>query len=181
MAMDVSDGELVTRIGTANNSAAEAEFVRRMGPRVRLYGLRHLRCPDDADELTQYVLLTSLQALRGNRLRDPAKLASFVLGMCRMAALDFRRNAQRKERLNEQFASTLRLPEEPKGPILDREQLARCVQGLKERERTVIVMTFYDDETAADVAGFLGVSDANVRVIRHRAIRQLRQCMGADL
>jgi len=42
-------------------------------------------------------------------------------------------------------------------------------------------MTFYDDQTAADVSNFLGVSDANVRVIRHRAIQQLRQCMGADL
>jgi len=45
----------------------------------------------------------------------------------------------------------------------------------------VIVMTFYDEQTANDVAGFLGVSDANVRVIRHRAIQQLRQCMGAGL
>lgn len=181
MAMDLSDGELVIRIGTANNAAAEAEFVRRMGPRVRLYGLRHLRAPDAADDLTQHVLFTALQALRENRLREPGKLASFVLGMCRMTAMDFRRNAQRKDRLNVQFASTLRLPEEPKGPVLDREQLTRCVQGLKERERTVIVMTFYDEQTANDVAGFLGVSDANVRVIRHRAIQQLRQCMGADL
>jgi RNA polymerase sigma-70 factor (ECF subfamily) len=52
------------------------------------------------------------------------------------------------------------------------------VQNLKERERTVVVMTFYDEQTGADVAGFLGVSEANVRVIRHRAIHQLRECMG---
>jgi DNA-directed RNA polymerase specialized sigma24 family protein len=39
-------------------------------------------------------------------------------------------------------------------------------------------MTFYDERTGADVASFLGVSEANVRVIRHRAIRQLRECMG---
>ena len=39
-------------------------------------------------------------------------------------------------------------------------------------------MSFYDEETGADVAGFLGISEANVRVIRHRAIRQLRECMG---
>ena len=181
MAIDLTDGDLVTQIGTANSPTAEAEFVRRMAPRVRLYGLRHLRAPDAADDLTQHVLLTTLQALRENRLRDPAKLASFVLGMCRMATLDFRRNALRKDRLNEQFASTLRLPEQPESPHLDRDQLARCVQSLKERERTVIVMTFYDDQTAADVSNFLGVSDANVRVIRHRAIQQLRQCMGADL
>ena len=55
----------------------------------------------------------------------------------------------------------------------------RCVQMLKERERSVVVMTFYDEQTAAEVAGFLGLSQANVRVIRHRAIQQLRACMGA--
>ena len=31
--------------------------------------------------------------------------------------------------------------------------------------------------SAAESAGFLGISEANVRVIRHRAIRQLRACM----
>jgi DNA-directed RNA polymerase specialized sigma24 family protein len=40
-------------------------------------------------------------------------------------------------------------------------------------------MTFYDDQTAMEAARFLGISEANVRVIRHRAIKQLRVCMGA--
>jgi DNA-directed RNA polymerase specialized sigma24 family protein len=40
-------------------------------------------------------------------------------------------------------------------------------------------MTFYDEQTAAETARFLGISEANVRVIRHRAIQQLRTCMGA--
>ena len=38
-------------------------------------------------------------------------------------------------------------------------------------------MTFYDEQTAAESARCLGISEANVRVIRHRAIRQLRICM----
>jgi RNA polymerase sigma-70 factor, ECF subfamily len=42
----------------------------------------------------------------------------------------------------------------------------------------VIVMTFYDEQTSVDLARFLGASEANVRVIRHRAIHQLRDCMG---
>ena len=38
-----------------------------------------------------------------------------------------------------------------------------------------------DERTGADVARFLGVSEANVRVIRHRAMHQLRDCMGVTL
>jgi DNA-directed RNA polymerase specialized sigma subunit len=52
------------------------------------------------------------------------------------------------------------------------------VQNLKERERAVVVITFFHEQSGAGVAAFLGVSEANVRVIRHRAIHQLRQCMG---
>ena len=42
-------------------------------------------------------------------------------------------------------------------------------------------MTFYDEHTAAETARSLGLSEANVRVIRHRALQHLRECMGAVL
>ncbi len=48
-----SDIELVRRIGTGNDRDAETELFRRMAPRVRLYGLRHLRDEHAADDLTQ--------------------------------------------------------------------------------------------------------------------------------
>jgi RNA polymerase sigma-70 factor (ECF subfamily) len=150
-----------------------------MAPRVRLSGLRHLRDGHAADDLTQQVLITTLEALRARRLREPERLASFVLGTCRMTVLDLRRGAQRRERLLEQFGADLLVPAQSSGTHLDHEQLARCMEALKERDRAVVVMTFYDERTGADVAGFLGLSEANVRVIRHRAIHQLRQCMGS--
>jgi RNA polymerase sigma-70 factor (ECF subfamily) len=179
MDIELDDAELVRQIALGNSLEAEAELFRRMAPRIRLYGLRHLRDEHASDDLTQQVLITTLEALRAGRLREAGKLPSFVLGTCRMTVLDQRRNAQRKERLLEQFGADLLAPVEPAMPFLDHEQLTRCVQNLKERERTVVVMTFYDEQTGADVANFLGVSEANVRVIRHRAIHQLRDCMGA--
>src|SRR5437867_12437496 len=98
-----SDIELVRRIGTGNDREAEAELFRRMAPRVRLYGLRHLRDEHASDDLTQQVLITTLETLRARRLREPEKLASFVLGTCRITVLDLRRGAQRKECLPERF------------------------------------------------------------------------------
>jgi RNA polymerase sigma-70 factor (ECF subfamily) len=177
MDIELTDADLVRQIGSGNDREAEAELFRRMAPRIRLYGLRHLRDEHASQDLTQQVLVTTLEALRAGRLREPEKLASFVLGTCRMTVLDLRRGAQRKERLLEQFGADL-LAAQPFMPHLDHEQLTRCVQNLKERERTVVVMTFYDERTGSDVASFLGVSEANVRVIRHRAVHQLRKCMG---
>jgi len=172
------DADLVRQIGSGRDREAEAELFRRMAPRIRLYGLRHLRDEHASEDLTQQVLITTLEALRAGRLREPEKLVSFVLGTCRMTVLDLRRNSQRREGLLERFGADLLAPVAPSMPRLDHEELTRCLQNLKERERTVVVLTFYDEQTGADVAGFLGVSEANVRVIRHRAIHQLRDCMG---
>jgi len=177
MDIELNDAELVRQIG-AGDRQAEAELYRRMAPRIRLYGLRHLRDTHASEDLTQQVLITTLEALRAGRLREPEKLASFVLGTCRMTVLDLRRGAQRKQRLLEQFGADLLGPIQSLMPRLDHDRLTLCVQSLKERERAVVVMTFYDEQTGADVAGFLGVSEANVRVIRHRAIHQLRDCLG---
>lgn len=178
VATALSDADLARQIGAGTDPAAEAELFRRMAQRIRLYGLRHMRDVHAADELTQQVMIVTIEALRAGRLREPEKLASFVLGTCRMMVLDLRRKAQRKERLLSQFGADLAAPVESSGPDVDHDRLARCVQGLKERERAVIVMSFYDEHTGADVAGFLGVSEGNVRVIRHRAIQRLRDCMG---
>jgi len=180
MDIELDDAELVRQIGSGIDHEAEAEFFRRMAPRIRLYGLRHLRDAHAADDLTQQVLITTLEALRAGRLREPEKLTSFVLGTCRMTVLDLRRNAQRKQRLLEQFGADLMPPVQPSLPGLDHEKLRHCVQSLKERERAVVVMTFYHEQTGADLASFLSVSEANVRVLRHRAIHQLRRCMGVD-
>jgi RNA polymerase sigma-70 factor (ECF subfamily) len=178
MEFELNDSDLARQIGLGNDRAAEAELFHRMAPRIRLYGLRHLRDQHAADDLVQQVLITVLEALRAGRLRESDKLASFVLGTCRMTVLDLRRNAQRKERLIEEFRADVLAPTRSPMPQLDQELLALCVQKLTERDRAVIVMSFYDEQTGADVAQFLGVSEANVRVIRYRAIRQLRGCMG---
>jgi RNA polymerase sigma-70 factor (ECF subfamily) len=178
MPLELSDAGLAQRIADGHREA-ETELCARMAPRIRLYGLRHLRSAAAADDLVQQVLLKTIEALRAGRLRDHDKLAHFVLGTCRMTVVDLRRTARRQEALLNTYASSL-VPEHATAPQLDEGRLARCVQALKERERSVIVMTFYDEASAARTGGLLGVSEANVRVIRHRAIRQLRACMEAS-
>jgi RNA polymerase sigma-70 factor (ECF subfamily) len=179
MEMQLSDADLVHRIGSEGDAQAEGELCRRMGPRIRLYGLKHLRNTHAADDLMQHVLLTVIEALRAGKLRDAEKLASFVLGACRMTVLDTRRNTQRREKLMGEFGPESLRPVPLKMPDPDEQRLAGCVQGLKERERTVVILTFYDEQSGADVGRFLGVTESNVRVIRHRALQQLRGCMGA--
>src|SRR5262249_15329042 len=128
MYVGLHDADLALRI-TERDRDAEAELCRRMGPRIRLYGLRHLRSPSAADDLVQQELLKVLEALRAGRLREQEKLAHFVLGTCRMTVMDLRRTAGRQEELLAVFGREL-VPESPPLPRLDDRQLAGCVQAL---------------------------------------------------
>src|SRR5438445_7105113 len=106
MPVEMTDADLVQRIA-AGQREAEAEMCRRMAPRIRLYGLRHLRSAAAADDLVQQVLLKMIEALRAGRLRESNKLAPFVLGTCRVTVLDLRRSARRQEHLLQEFGGIL--------------------------------------------------------------------------
>jgi RNA polymerase sigma-70 factor, ECF subfamily len=176
----LEDAALARRIaaaGAALDSAAETELYRRLAPRVRLYGLRHLRDRHAAHDLMQQVLLMTLERLRAGKLREPERIASFVLGMCRMVVLEIRRGTWRRERLLETYGNTAEAAEVPEPPALDADKLARCLQALAERERTVVVQTFFADRSGDELAKELGLSAGNVRVVRHRALARLRECM----
>ena len=177
----IDDGDLALRIGTPPGDAdAEAELCRRFAPRIRLYGLRHLRSAAGAADLVQDVLLMTLTKLRAGALRDSGKLASFILGTCRQVVIDGRRGGQRRERILETFSASLPdLAEDPAEP-LDLQRLESCLARLAERERSVLIMTFYDERPADEVATALGLSAGNVRVIRHRGIEKLRECVTAE-
>ena len=67
---NLPDSDLVRQIGTGDREA-EAELYRRMAPRIRLYGLRHLRNEHGADDLVQQVLLTTLEPCERNACVSP--------------------------------------------------------------------------------------------------------------
>ena len=163
--------------GTATDPHAEAELCRRFAPRVRLYGLRHLRDRHAAEDLVQQVLMTTLERLRAGSLRDPERLVSFIFGMCRMTVLELRRGAARRERLLETWGDMEEAVEATEPRALDERKLAGCLEGLAERERSVLLASFFAEQSADTAANDLRLTAGNVRVIRHRALAKLRECM----
>ena len=159
---------------------AEEALYRLLAPRARLYGLKHLRDAHAAADLAQDVMLLTLDRLRRGEVRDPVHIASFVLGTCRQLVIDRKRGVQRRERIVETYTQDLNVAECAEPLALDTRQLRLCLGLLPERERAVIVMTFFDDSDANEVAQALAISAANARVIRHRAIDRLRTCMDRE-
>jgi RNA polymerase sigma-70 factor (ECF subfamily) len=180
---EVEDAELARRVAAARarpDGTAEGELCRRLAPRIRLYGLRHLRDPHAAQDLVQQVLLATLERLRAGKVREPERIVSFVLGMCRMTVLEIRRGARRRETLLATYGDAPEAVDAPEPLALDAGRLAGCLEALAERERSVVTLTFLAEKPAEEVARALGLTAGNVRVIRHRALGRLRACMGED-
>ena len=167
------------RPGTATDE--EARLYRALAPRVRLYGLKHLRDGARADDLAQQVLLTTLERLRSGEIREPERIVSFVLGTSRAMVIDLLRGERRRRDLTERFIPKNVVTAAPAEP-LELDRLEACLDRLTERARAVVTMTFYAERDAAEIATELTLSPANVRVMRHRALAQLRLCIeGAHL
>ena len=178
--MQAPDGELVRAIAARSGDArkAEAELCRRFAPRIRLYGLRHLRDEDRARDLVQAVLLGVLVAAREGRIDDPERVARFMLGTCRNVALRMKQGDARNAGPEALDELTDELDRGQRDRV-DMAALLRCLDGLDARSRRVVTLSFNEERPAEDVAGALGTSAGNVRVIRHRAVAALRRCLDA--
>lgn len=175
--MEAGYGELVRDVALGGPPArvAEAALCREFAPRIRLYGLRHLRDEDRAADLVQIVLMATIEALRAGRVEEPEHLDRFVLGTCRNTV----------HRLRDGDARTVtRPPEEidlgsvtPDVDRVDTTAVFRCIAALEARPRAVLHLTFSEERTAGEIASALGTTTANVRVLRHRAVAQVRACL----
>jgi len=162
---------------TAERLAAERELCLMLAPRIRLYGLRHLRNETAAADLLQEALLVLLEAVRAGRIEEPEHVERFVFGTCRHLVSRSRRD----ERRAQSFAgAVLPLSEATLPPAfssVDSARLALCLARVGAREQRVVLLTFQEERGAEEIASELGTSVGNVRVLRHRAMLALQRCV----
>jgi RNA polymerase sigma-70 factor (ECF subfamily) len=178
-----TDAQLVRRVAVDDEAssarAAESELCRRFAPRIRLYGLRHLRDHARAMDLVQAVLMVLLEAVRAQRIKETEHVDRFVLGTCRYVAARMRAGDSRAVPLD---PAGLNVADPASMPSLDRldvDALFRCLARLDERARAVVRLCFQEDRSALEIASTIGTTAGNVRVLRHRAVAQLRSCLDA--
>ena len=156
---------------------AEAELYRRFAPRVRLFGLKHLRDETAARDLAQEALLVTIERLRAGEVREPDQIASFVLGTSRLLVQAQQRTERRRAELRAEYAHLMPSSVDPPAVASGRVPIEDCLRALGERERTVLVLTFYIEHPADTIAKTLGMSAGAVRVARHRALARMRECL----
>jgi RNA polymerase sigma-70 factor, ECF subfamily len=176
---DPADGDIARRIAGrgADGEAAEGVLCRRFAVRIRLYGKRHLRDDQAAEDLVQLVLVRVLEALRSGRVENPESIGSFVLGTCRNVTFDLRRGERRQRAIESAALAVHAVAAPPAMSEHDVQRLFLCLRQLPERDHQVIRMTFMEDRDTHEVATRMGLTEGNVRVVRHRALAKLHDCM----
>ncbi len=120
-----------------------------------------------------------LVRLRAGELRNPEKVGSFILGTARNTARESRRRSGRHRALasavERERCGYTEAPE-----ARETERLAAALAQLRERERSVVLLTFADGLNAKEIGASFALKAGHVRVIRHRALARLGELLGVD-
>lgn len=170
--------DLVGR-ATDGDRVAESAVCARFVAAVRLFARRRLRAHDAVEEFAQDVMLTLVEALRAGKVDDPRALPGYVLGICRNLASDRVRQRERREALWEQHGVTAEsLAVEPPEPTsYEFIHLEDCLSQLPKRGRELLRLAYVEAHDAEAIAEQLETTAGNVRVLRHRTLHTLRDCM----
>ena len=101
-----------------------------------------------------------------------------MLSTCRYLVWDANRGEARRRRLQADLVPVEL--DDPLLPLGDRVRLEHCVDQLAARGRSVVLLTYCEEWPAERIAGALGTTAGNVRVIRHRSLSLLAVCMEAS-
>ena len=173
-----SDADLVAQC-LAGNHAAFASIVERY--RGLVTGVTYDGCRGDigrSEDLAQEAFLVAWQKL--SALENRASLASWLCGIARNVARVARRKSRREENwISLEIADTVAAPPPvPSDAALTREQqtlLWRTLETIPARYRQVMILYYRQQQTAADVAIALDLTEATVRKRLERGRKLLRQ------
>jgi RNA polymerase sigma-70 factor (ECF subfamily) len=163
---------LVTGIASGV-SGCEHTFAERFMPPVRALLKARTNNSDAVPDLVQDVLITAICALRKGQLREPEKLASFVLGIARNT-LNSHFRGQQRTALHDPVDEELRPLIAPE-PQLEEQRLAVALaacERLEPTDRRILRMTLLLGKQPAVIARELKMSP---EVVRQRKTRSLRK------
>jgi len=176
----------------ARDETAVHELTERYGPRIYQLALRQMKNPEDAEEVTQDVLLKvyrKIGAFRGDSaLSSWIYRITFNTAMSRLRSSKLERAAQHRERRDDQDegrqttfqpADWSHMPDEE----LLRAQLRRAVmtaiQDLPEIYRVPVVLRDIEGLTTEEASTRLRVKDQTLKSRLHRGRLMLRERLQA--
>ncbi len=154
---------------------AFAELYRRHLERVYRYALARVGDMQGAEELTAQTFLAAFEGIATYRGRG--EFVAWLLSIARHKVADhFRR---RRETVSLEVVTDVAhpgpLPEQVIAEQLRMEQVARALQTLSPDRAEALALRVFTGLSAAEVGKVMGKSEAAVKMLVHRALRDLQQ------
>lgn len=179
---DGADPDLADVRAAQADPAAFGALYRRYLDRVYGYAFYLLGDHHDAEDATERTFLAALAAMP--RFRDEG--ASFRSWLFRIAHNQVANALRTRSRRR---TARLDLIAEPVGAgdvaelvsgADDARRVRRALASLSDDRRQVVVLRFVDGLSAREIGAVLGRSEAAVRVLQHRALRDLADLLEPD-
>jgi RNA polymerase sigma-70 factor (sigma-E family) len=153
-----------------------AQFVSAALPRLLRFGHVLTGDPATAEDLVQTALSRSWRAWRLRNIEDPQ---AFVRKVMVNSYASWYRRKSRQETVTANPAQDLVIDDQA-ARVDDRDAVWRALLTLPPRQRTVIVLRYYEGLSELEIAAVMGTTAGTVKSQAARALRRLAETL-ADL
>ncbi len=180
--MKSSDVELIQRI-LAGDETAFASLIRKYQKQVHAHVLRKIGDFHIAEDITQEIFLEVYQRLE--TLEELALFPKWLYTIVdRLCIAWFRKNRIRTESLEETHISEIETEAYSRYVATEhakttaaaqRDLVKRLLTKLKEGDREVITLYYFEEMTSSEIGAHLGVSENTIKSRLHRARQRLKK------
>ncbi len=154
------------------NDAAFKEIYDLTINRVYSFVLLRIRDRSEAHDICQDIYSSLWKMLPKFKYISDAHFFAYLFQIARRTLIKARMKWKGQVDLEEIYD----LPSNEKGPE-DYRILLSCLQKLKDNERTVLELRYFEDMKFGEIAAMLGVTENNAKVLHHRAIQKLKDML----
>ena len=174
--IDESDENLMALCQKGSGPAFE-ELLYRYQPRILRFIERQVGNLEDAKDVTQRTFLQMHESMA--RFEQGNRFSPWIFTIARRRAIDFMRQAGSRRRGHEQLVAEP-VPEggsDPRKLLSQQEEIEAIWQWIRDnldgRFFEILWLRIQEDLDYAEIANVLGIREANVRVLLHRARKTL--------
>ena len=180
--MRSDDVKLIQRV-LAGDENAFATLIEKYQRQVHALAFRKVRDFHTAEDITQETFLRVHQKLA--TLNDPTKFSGWLYAIVNHLCIAwYRKNRLQVQSLEETHISEIETDvysqyiatEHAKTTAVAQQDLVkRLLTKLKESDREVITLHYFEEMTSSEIGGFLGVSENTIKSRLYRARQQLKK------
>jgi RNA polymerase sigma-70 factor (ECF subfamily) len=176
----VPDADLISRV-KAGELEAFGQLYSRYLTNIYRYVRTRVSTDRDAEDLTEAVFLKAFESL-GKYKQRGAPFSAFLYRVARNVIIDYYRTDKPVEVLEKAETIAARDVDAEK-ELIDLEQVKEIMKALgklNERYQEVIRMRVLLDMSTEEIAAWMDMTPAAVRVLLHRALKRLRHELGIE-